>query len=268
VAKSTTDSPPPRGWDLREAYLHLGPLLVPDLLAQAHLVHPIAAASEWDNPAEADRFALDLAWAGEKPIGPPRAMMIRDGAALVGDMLEAQAQAHRLEFMVHQVLVGIAAMIRAGSLRLEGVHPDHGRRFEPDFSLIENLAPLDRRRNQITLSGCRVITDLRILPPESEALERLAEELPDDPRQLALTLDTPRPDPPPPLTKEAWLIAELKVSRRALPDSVVGWHDFALEGMKACRVEPRNRHTPYGKGFSPRRLREIIRELREQDKIP
>jgi hypothetical protein len=276
MAKSTTDSRPrvsPHGLDLRAAYLLLWPVYVPDLLAQAHRVHPIAAESEWDNPAEADRFALDLAWAGEptllaKPGMPPiGSAAVVAAMAIAANMLDVDAQARRLEAMVQRVLCGISDDVEAGDLRLVGVHGHYRRSFEPDPSVIRNLRLADRLDNRAAADGWP-ITHLRVLPSESEALERLAQELPDEPRQPPFTLvDQQRSAAPPRPTKKEWLIATL--SKRAVPRSVNGWHDFALEGMAATgNTEPRHRDTLYAKGFSPRMLQVDTARLRAEGKVP
>jgi hypothetical protein len=239
MALSSTDPRsliPARGLDLREAFLLLWSVYLPDLLTQAHEVHPIAAARESD-PAEADQLALDLAFAGAASSATPRhkipdalariyARARLDGTDDAMAFAEVQAQARRLEAMVCQVLIGIGDDVEARRLRLTGVHGGYRRSFEPDPAAIRRLSPAERLDSRATCDGA-LITHLRILPPGSET-QRLPEELPGDPRQLTMTLSKPQPGPKPYIDPRVAFLMDLHAEKRRLrgPGKNLTWDEL------------------------------------------
>jgi hypothetical protein len=65
---------------------------------------------------------------------------------------------------IRHVLRAVADNVRSKHRRLTVVHGTHGRRFEPDLSLLEDLSPYDRMRNQLQ-QGSLVHTDMRFSDP-------------------------------------------------------------------------------------------------------
>jgi hypothetical protein len=131
--------------------------------------------------------AVQLAWRAialsERPEDQARrrAMVQRLGPLKVLDVGGLEL------FTWHIITTGIGNKIRAGLKRLTGVHPEHGRRFEPDAALLDRVSGYDRFLNQLTDGAGRIILDLRLEDVEPAH----------DPAQLALPISEPkRSDPP------------------------------------------------------------------------
>jgi hypothetical protein len=101
-------------------------------------------------------------------------------------------------FTRHIITAGIGDKVRDGSRRLTGVHPEHGRRFEPDPALLDRVSGHDRFLNQLTDGSGRIILDLRIEEVEPAHDRGTKPELSDHSATIEASSSTQARTPPKP----------------------------------------------------------------------
>jgi hypothetical protein len=177
---------PPRGRELYAEFLAAWPRYTPVLGELALRVHWYARYLT-EAEREAQALAIQWAWEGALPLSPRelrRLGIVSDDSLIIKGIPLGVLDVSFLESCVCAVLAGIAEEVRTKRRRLDCVHPDHHRRFEPDFSVLQKLSPHDRNRNQATRDG-QTLTDLRLYDPLP------AEETGPNPRQPSLSLPEP-----------------------------------------------------------------------------
>jgi hypothetical protein len=240
---------PPRGNTLEAEFLAALDSF-PEFAGRALQTYPFA-----QDQVQAVQIAWRAVALSERPEDQSRHQAMRQRLGPLG-FLDALA----LElFVQHIITTGIGDKVRAGSLWLTGVHPEHGRRYEPDPALLDQICGHDRFRNQLTDGAGRVVIDLRLGETEpARAPGQLALPLADPGRNGAPANPAPelpseeQPADPPKLTPT-------KLVTDYIAERVAAKLDYSGRGA----IAERDCHNLQGQpGFGNKALTDLVMRAR------